>query len=531
MYDADEIPHEQATLQFLKEICDYREIYSPPPPVNPRLVSKSHYSPEEVQAMDPENARFALNQMVSQILSEQNSGSVEKYENFLKEYAVALQVASYINEMDPKGQCVFGYEICEKVGGGAFGSVYRASDKSDAASFIALKTLRPEVRQDKVMLESFRRGVNSMKILARNKVRGMVEYKEAYEIPPIAIMDFIEGENLESIAKRRDFSPILDGVPIIYFVFAIVRQAHNLPETVYHRDLRPSNIMITDFSHSNVDSEKVNVLDFDLSWHIGANDFKISPNMTTVLGYLAPEQINKISGVDARDAAVDVYGLAMTLFFIISGRHPESSEAYAEYWESTVRKCAFSHIKESKWKCLPNIISRLIVNATKKSQSERVSAIRFFKVLEQLFLLVKSESSFDEGVSDWVYIDEIASRICGEDKYEFNDVKSEAAISSINGFTLHFSFSNAIGPKNLTFIVESQFRGTQNFGTVSKYWPKKLEKIESIAKSLKCCELENQSVRNQIIRVSGEIPRHMLNSNFNGISQGFSQIKSILSNV
>lgn len=133
-------------------------------------------------------------------------------------------------------------------------------------------------------------------------------------------MPYVDGDNLEKFAKRRDFSFIIDGLPILLRVADTVREAHNLPECVLHRDLRPSNIIIRNGRSGELYNERVVVLDFDLCWHEGADtDSPISPSMTTVLGYLAPEQITHELSTHARSSKVDTFGMCMTVYFLFQG--------------------------------------------------------------------------------------------------------------------------------------------------------------------------------------------------------------------
>ncbi len=164
----------------------------------------------------------------------------------------------------------------------------------------------------------------------------MVAYKEASEIPAFVVMDWVEGPDLgQAVAAKQinDWSLILRiGVDLA----SIVRRGHLLPERVLHRDLRPSNVMLEGF-HTAPDTWRVVVLDFDLSWHQGAPEQSIVPGGSMV-GYLAPEQLEQILGVSTRHASVDSFGLGMTLYFMISQRNPLPDQQRYQDWSRVVNQ-------------------------------------------------------------------------------------------------------------------------------------------------------------------------------------------------
>src|SRR5205823_10610038 len=132
---------------------------------------------------------------------------------------------------------------------------------------VAVKILNEQVRRDNDMLQSFRRGVRSMRLLSKAGVEGMVPYHEASEIPAFVVMDWIDGPTLRQSVDARHFETWPDILRIGCDLSAILRRAHGLPDRVLHRDVRPDNIMLEHY-YVAPDEWRVVVLDFDLSWHI-----------------------------------------------------------------------------------------------------------------------------------------------------------------------------------------------------------------------------------------------------------------------
>jgi serine/threonine protein kinase len=160
-----------------------------------------------------------------------------------------------------------------------------------------------------------------MRILAQHNVDGMVRCLDASEIPPLAVMDVVEGPDLRRAVQAGLIKSWACRLRVMSELAQIVQRAHALPERVLHRDIRPTNIMFTTWSP---DDWAVRLLDFDLSWHKGAIEKSILA-ATSVHGYLAPEQLTVRKGVSSRHASVDSFGFGMTMYYLCASaiRHPE----------------------------------------------------------------------------------------------------------------------------------------------------------------------------------------------------------------
>ena len=223
-----------------------------------------------------------------------------------------------------------------------------------------------------------------MRILQQREVDGMVAYLEASEIPAFVVMEWIDGPNLAEATQSRLLASWADIVKAAVQLSQIIRRAHELPERVLHRDLRPSNVMLEGF-YSTPNSWRVVVLDFDLSWHKGAFEKSVLHN--TVAGYLAPEQMHEVKGVSTRNAAVDSFGLGMTLLYLCSGADPLPDQHKHQDWISVVQT-ACEKVRPCRWRSMPQRVTRLILAATQDKQSSRWDMAEISGELERLALAV-----------------------------------------------------------------------------------------------------------------------------------------------
>ncbi len=400
------------------------------PPVVPRATETINADDlpdsKQILQLSSEDIRAMLNARAKSILSSNLPDSYSDYQRFLARYDEAIYRAWYISTIDSNtGSRFCGFKLEKYAARGAFGRVYKAS--SPDGSKVAIKLLLEEVRRDPAMLRSFRRGVRSMQYLAKRCTAGMVEYKEAFEIPAFVVMDWIEGPTLteaRSAHLMNDWEIILN---IGFQMTDIISRAHAIPERVLHRDIRPSNIMLEGF-YCGSNSWRVVVLDFDLSWHLGALEQSVVHG--PVFGYLAPEQIEDRPGVSTRHAAVDSFGVGMTLYFMVSGKDPVPEQHLHPNWEQTVLDASRSH-ESSRWLSLPFRYSRLITKSTRDSQSQRWDLAQIRDEIERLLDAHKCPENV---VSAELLAEEIAANTGRE--YHWNDEAVTAVMELFSGLVI-----------------------------------------------------------------------------------------------
>jgi serine/threonine protein kinase len=425
-YDAKDNDH-SGVNDFFEDLLSFVPKDEPAPPIEPQNIPERTEivdDPKEIVSLDSETIRQILNKKAKEILKDASQESYSKYEEFVKKYDEAIYRAWYTCENSD----ILGYKLEKLHAKGAFGRVYKAKDAQ--GNSIAIKVLLEEERRKKEFLQSFRRGVRSMRILSVRAVDGIVGYKEAYEIPSFVVMDWVDGPNLDVAVRSKQINNWHDILKIARDLSHIIENAHRTPERVLHRDLRPPNIMLEGL-YENQNSWKVVVLDFDLSWHLGASEKSIIGSGTTT-GYLAPEQIQANSKISTRHSAVDSFGLGMTMFFLVSRRDPFPAENLHKDWEGNVIDNSLV-IGCSAWKSIPRRFARLIINATKEVQSERWDINQIRGELDRLLdALIKP----NEVESAELVAEEIFSRTVYSNMYKWDADKLGATIEFPSGTKL-----------------------------------------------------------------------------------------------
>ena len=361
-------------------------------PVNPialRPSPQSLPSNADLLRMDEEAVRQALNGEASRILQNSSKEAIQDYQRFSEDYDHAIYRAWYTS-VELGHNRLLGNTLLEEKASGAFGTVYLAIDPD--GDNVAVKVLHEGIRRNSGLLQAFRRGVRSMQILGHSRVEGMVPYKQAFEIPTCVVMDWVDGPSLYEAISANQISDWELILRIGSDVADIVRRGHMLPERVLHRDIRPSNIMLRGF-YSNPDEWDVVVLDFDLSWHKGALERSVIHGSTT-FGYLAPEQIQELSDISTRHAAVDSFGIGMVLFFMVGQRNPVPDQHRHSDWQQTLKEITGSR-PCAKWRSVPPRFARLIAYATQDRQADRWDMTQIQAELGRLYQALCCPESID----------------------------------------------------------------------------------------------------------------------------------------
>jgi serine/threonine protein kinase len=228
----------------------------------------------------------------------------------------------------PIGAVISDFEIIGLVGEGGFGIVYLARDRS-LDRVVALKEFMPAAfagRVDGVKVavrsatqsHTFNAGLQSFikeaKLLARFSHPALVEVYRFWEDNGTGYMAmrFYQGETLRQKLQagqmRFDESAIAQ---IMSPIFDAIEMLHR--EQVFHRDIAPDNIMLTD-------TNRPVLLDFGSARHIIGDGTQA---LTTILkpGYAPVEQYVD-DGTMKQGAWTDVYALGGVLYHLATGRAP-----------------------------------------------------------------------------------------------------------------------------------------------------------------------------------------------------------------
>lgn len=202
------------------------------------------------------------------------------------------------------------YRIEGLLGQGGMGAVYRAWDVNLDVPVAIKENLdaSPEAQKQ------FSREAN---ILARLSHPNLPRVTDHFFIPAqgqYLVMDFVDGEDLQSMLERLGKLPEPQVLSWIAQVCEALVYLHSQPNPIIHRDIKPANIKIRpDGRAMLVDFGIAKIFDPHLATTVGAK--AVTP------GYSPPEQY----GAGLTDTRSDIYALGATLYHLLTGQSPPES--------------------------------------------------------------------------------------------------------------------------------------------------------------------------------------------------------------
>ncbi|MFN4261152.1 MAG: protein kinase domain-containing protein [Gemmataceae bacterium] len=199
------------------------------------------------------------------------------------------------------------YRLLRAIGSGGMGTVYEA-EESCSGRRVAVKLISV-VHSSPVTLERFRQEGRLASLISHPRCVFVLAADEV-EGQPYIVMELMSGVTLrDEVEQGGPLSPE-DAIAKILDVIEGLQEAHRIG--VIHRDVKPSNCFVLPDGH-------VKIGDFGLSKSL-ASDGSLTQTGTFVGTplFASPEQIRG----DAIDFATDIYSVAATLYYLLSGKAP-----------------------------------------------------------------------------------------------------------------------------------------------------------------------------------------------------------------
>ncbi|MBN2242512.1 MAG: protein kinase [Acidobacteria bacterium] len=269
------------------------------------------------------------------------------------------------------GRMISHYRILSRIGGGGMGIVYKAED-TRLRRPVALKFLQEAFSRDREKIERFKREARAASALNHP---GIVTIYEIDEVDGACFMamEYIEGRTLQEAISSGDLTldQILDyGIQIS----DALSRAH--AAGIVHRDVKPSNLMITkenlakvlDFGLAKLEDRKAGFEEDGST--VSTADSTTEGKVFGTLSYMSPEQARG-GTVDHR---TDIFSLGIVLYQMIARDPPFSGPHAAAVLDKLLHSPA-PPLRNTVPQ-IPAALDQTISRALAKNAGERYQSMR-----------------------------------------------------------------------------------------------------------------------------------------------------------
>jgi serine/threonine protein kinase len=206
------------------------------------------------------------------------------------------------------------YEILERVGSGAMGSLYRGKHLALDRP-VAIKFLHAHLASDETHMERFVREAKLAGSLQHANVAHVYDVGNAQDGSPYLVMDYLDGRSLQAIVTDLGAMPERRALPLILQIAQGLAYAHS--KGLLHRDLKLTNVMVV----NDGAQETAKIIDFGIAKSMTEDDASRLTQTGEVFGsplYMSPEQCQG----HQLDERSDLYSFGCVIYEMLTGVPP-----------------------------------------------------------------------------------------------------------------------------------------------------------------------------------------------------------------
>jgi serine/threonine-protein kinase len=279
-------------------------------------------------------------------------GTLELAEALVKEGLLSDYQARRFLSNKPHGLVVGRYIIMDRLGSGSMGRVYKAHHRM-MDRFVALKIIAPEIVTNERVVARFQR---EMKLVGRLDHPNVIRAFDADQMGRLLyiVMEYVQGTSLGAMLRQGTIPP-LDMAE--FGSQAALGLAHAHAQGIVHRDVKPSNLLLTT-------DRQLKVLDLGLGVLMetdDANSFATADGIAVgTVDYMSPEQA---CGRDV-DGRSDLFSLGCCMYHLISGRLPFPGNNPIDRMGKRItgKHVPISEVKPSTPAPLVKVLDKLLAN-------------------------------------------------------------------------------------------------------------------------------------------------------------------------
>lgn len=265
------------------------------------------------------------------------------------------------------------YTVYECVGSGGMATVHRATiHVGDVEREVALKRLLPHLAEEERFVDDF---VREAKLAAHLRHPNIVRLFELGRIGQtyFIAMELVRGATVNTLLRK---STSADKRPSLGAVFSLMLEltdaldhAHHgvdqngQPLHLVHRDLTPSNLLVTEDGH-------LKIIDFGVAKAMTGDLVTNSGFAKGKIGYMSPEAL----AVEAVDARTDIFSAGVVMWELLTGKRLFQP---VHDWDRSIHDRKIEPPSSINRECTADV-DELVMHALAKSPSDRWQSAEAF---------------------------------------------------------------------------------------------------------------------------------------------------------
>ena len=259
-----------------------------------------------------------------------------------------------------------GHAIVRKIGEGGMGTVYLAMDNMLQRQ-VAVKALKSDAAMERESMLRFQTEAVTLAKLRHPNITMLYNLVQTNGYQCM-IMEYVEGDTLESLLKSKGILPVEQVLAIAIRTLDGLKHAHD--KGVIHRDMKPSNLMLS------TDGE-VKIMDFGIARIAGGSRLTRVGQAVGTPQYMSPEQVRGQEG----NYASDIYSFGIVLYELLTGTTPFDSDVEYEIMHAHTSRKPVPPVSLNP--AIPEALNRAILKALEKDPLHRFGSAGEFRLCLQ----------------------------------------------------------------------------------------------------------------------------------------------------